>query len=176
MHKFACSAIALTALVVGGAGVAAPPPAYGGGSAGRGWDHGHYGGGPVPYRPGYRWSGWGYGYPYAGFGYGLAVGAGWTLGGPWGWGWGFPAYGFGYPVTAAYGGILAPSVQFVLPEDWSYVQQSAVEPLAPAAASRVSVSYWYYCTEPPGYYPYVQQCSRPWIAVDPRSVAPAPKP
>jgi hypothetical protein len=28
-------------------------------------------------------------------------------------------------------------------------------------------SYWYYCTEPAGYYPYVNTCSRPWIAVQP---------
>ena len=26
---------------------------------------------------------------------------------------------------------------------------------------------WYYCNNPPGYYPYVQQCRGPWRAVDP---------
>jgi len=40
----------------------------------------------------------------------------------------------------------------------------------PAAAPRAAPQqpgYWYYCTEPAGYYPYVQECSRPWIAVQP---------
>ena len=29
---------------------------------------------------------------------------------------------------------------------------------------------WYYCTEPAGYYPYVQTCNRAWIPVTPPSV------
>lgn len=31
--------------------------------------------------------------------------------------------------------------------------------------------YWYYCEDPPGYYPYVQQCNEPWEPVPP---VPAP--
>jgi len=27
--------------------------------------------------------------------------------------------------------------------------------------------YWYYCEDPPGYYPYVQQCNGPWEPVPP---------
>ena len=27
--------------------------------------------------------------------------------------------------------------------------------------------YWYYCEDPPGYYPYVQECNGPWEAVPP---------
>jgi len=38
---------------------------------------------------------------------------------------------------------------------------------APAAAP----VYWYYCTEPAGYFPYVQSCNRAWIPVVPQSVA-----
>lgn len=39
-----------------------------------------------------------------------------------------------------------------------YVPPAAVTP-APAAA------YWYYCDDPPGYYPYVPECRRPWQPV-----------
>ncbi len=29
--------------------------------------------------------------------------------------------------------------------------------------------YWYYCTDPEGYYPYVKQCPPGWMQVVPRS-------
>lgn len=49
-----------------------------------------------------------------------------------------------------------------------YVQrQPAVPAPAPAAANS-----WYYCPNPAGYYPYVQNCSQPWVPVDPQSVSP----
>ena len=35
-------------------------------------------------------------------------------------------------------------------------------------------NYWYYCTEPAGYYPYVQNCSRNWLQVVPQNVPGAP--
>jgi hypothetical protein len=28
--------------------------------------------------------------------------------------------------------------------------------------------YWYYCTNPAGYYPYVQNCNDAWMAVVPQ--------
>jgi hypothetical protein len=52
------------------------------------------------------------------------------------------------------------------------VEQGFVEapataaPQAPQAAPQ-QPGYWYYCTEPAGYYPHVDTCSRPWIAVQP---------
>jgi hypothetical protein len=42
------------------------------------------------------------------------------------------------------------------------VVQQPVAPEAPAA------SYWYYCTQPAGYYPYVQNCGQPWMRVVPQ--------
>ena len=50
-----------------------------------------------------------------------------------------------------------------------YAPDAAVGSFAPAP-----VTYWYYCTEPAGYYPYVQSCDRAWIPVLPSSVTPAP--
>jgi hypothetical protein len=32
--------------------------------------------------------------------------------------------------------------------------------------------YWYYCEDPAGYYPYVQQCSAPWQQVPPTADSP----
>ncbi len=32
--------------------------------------------------------------------------------------------------------------------------------------------YWYYCPNPPGYYPYVQQCPSAWQTVVPPAVPP----
>jgi hypothetical protein len=29
-------------------------------------------------------------------------------------------------------------------------------------------AYWYYCTSPAGYYPYVQACSNAWVPVIPQ--------
>jgi hypothetical protein len=50
-----------------------------------------------------------------------------------------------------------------------YIQRQA-----PAPAQLPAQSTWYYCPNPVGYYPYVPNCSQQWVAVDPRSVPPAP--
>ncbi len=33
-------------------------------------------------------------------------------------------------------------------------------------------NYWYYCTDPQGYYPYVKQCPKGWLKVVPTPVPP----
>jgi hypothetical protein len=33
-------------------------------------------------------------------------------------------------------------------------------------------SYWYYCQNPQGYYPYVKQCPSGWTKVPPSAVPP----
>lgn len=52
-----------------------------------------------------------------------------------------------------------------------YIQRQAP---ASAPAQQQAQSTWYYCPNPAGYYPYVPNCSQQWVAVDPRSVPPAP--
>ena len=37
------------------------------------------------------------------------------------------------------------------------------------AAAPAPSNYWYYCTEPAGYFPYVQNCNRAWIPVTPQT-------
>jgi hypothetical protein len=115
--------------------------------------------------PGHTWGG---GRGWGGHGGGWH-GGGWHGGGWWGgpriaigigpfWGpyWGpywrpyAYAYPYGYPPVVA-----VPSTQV-------YVQ-----PSAPAAAQPPPSAYWYYCDNPRGYYPYVQQCPEGWQAVAP---------
>jgi hypothetical protein len=60
----------------------------------------------------------------------------------------------------------------VLNEGVTYVQQAQAEVAPPPPPTRQPTSYWYYCTEPAGYFPYVQQCTRPWVAVLPQAVPP----
>ena len=35
---------------------------------------------------------------------------------------------------------------------------------------RAAGGSWYYCSDPPGYFPHVSLCRRPWIAVAPFAV------
>jgi len=37
-------------------------------------------------------------------------------------------------------------------------------------AQSAATVLWYYCTDPAGYFPYVQSCNRAWIPVVPQSV------
>jgi len=51
----------------------------------------------------------------------------------------------------------------VYPYPDPYMPPVVAAPGAPAPAGQ----FWYYCQSPPGYYPYVPQCSLPWEAVPP---------
>ena len=119
---------------------------HGGGSGWHGGYSGWHGGYRGGYYGGYRGYGWGW------YGAGLATGL--YLGGPLWWG-AWPYYGayndpyysaaYSYPV---------------------YTDPPVYEQVAPQAAP--ANSFWYYCTEPAGYYPYVQNCSRAWMQVVPQ--------
>jgi len=146
---------------------AAPPPGGGGRPPPGGW------GGPP--GPGYRppppaawaggWAGgyWGprYGWYGAYPGYwgprvGVYVGAPAYYWGAWpyslGWGW-----GYSWPYATAPLVVTAPSTPAVI------VQQQPAAPVAETPAS-----YWYYCTQPAGYFPYVQNCETSWMKVVPQ--------
>lgn len=51
--------------------------------------------------------------------------------------------------------VVAPPPVYVQPSPRVYVQSPPPQP------------YWYYCDNPPGYYPYVQQCPGGWRQVNP---------
>lgn len=77
------------------------------------------------------------------------IGPGW---GPW---WG-PVYTYPYPYYAS------PPV---------VVQQPPAEYVQPSTQSE-EPSYWYYCQNPQGYYPYVKQCPNGWLKVVPSTPSP----
>ena len=126
----------------------------------RGGGHGFHGGHRVYGGHGYYGRhGWG--------GVGISVGVG-PYWGPYGYAYGYPygypSYGhpsYGYP---SYG---YPSYGY----PYTYAPQIAVQPAPPVVIQPPSApSVWYYCDNPEGYYPYVQQCPGGW-----RTVAPNPQ-
>jgi len=58
----------------------------------------------------------------------------------------------------------------VQPDPVVYVER------APAAPTRANDpgALWFYCTDPAGYYPYVERCRQRWVSVDPASVTTPP--
>ena len=125
----------------------------GGGHAGGGHaGGGHAGGG----HSGGGWRGGG-GWHNAGGWHGGAGRGGWHRGwGGGGLGWGgydpdwaddYLGYANPYDYDAGYG---------------------AADPYRPPGAAAAGGAYWYYCGNPAGYYPYVQQCSVQWQPVMPQ--------
>lgn len=107
------------------------------------------------------------GYPYYGYpnyGYGHA---------PYGYApYGYASYGYapyGYPLQGYYGAtttvIATPATQPV------YIEQSSATNNASGNSSGpASDGYWYYCSNPDGYYPYVKQCANGWQRVPPQPI------
>ena len=91
---------------------------------------------------------------YRGARVGIVVGAGF---GPW-----YSPYYYGpYPGYGYYGyapPYYAPVVVQQAPT--TYVEQGAV-------SQGEGGAWWYYCADPQGYYPYVQQCRNSWQRVSP---------
>ncbi|NJD34379.1 MAG: hypothetical protein FIA96_06025 [Betaproteobacteria bacterium] len=141
----------------------AAPPSRGGGGAYRGHSSsGGYHGHPA-WRSGRHGGHWG---PSVGIYYG----AGFGYWGPWNYGWGlgyavpYP-YPYAYPYSTAYPLAYAPVVINSTPIEQTYIQRDPVPEAAVQAAP--TVNYWYYCTQPAGYFPYVQNCNQAWIKVVP---------
>lgn len=68
-----------------------------------------------------------------------------------GWWWVAGGIWFFYPVP-------------IYPYPDPYMPPLIEAPLAPG--------YWYYCDDPPGFYPYVAECHMPWHAVAPGDTPP----
>jgi len=147
-RKWVCAATA-ACVWAAAANLAYAGGGHGGGGHGGGWHGGGHVHGSVGIYVGPYW-GFGYGYPY-GWGYPYA--------------WGYPYYA-GYP-DYPYDGYYAPDAAYPPATSVPYVEPSA-QPAAPV--------YWYYCTAPAGYYPYVNTCSKSWMRVSPDDVPAAPNP
>jgi len=73
---------------------------------------------------------------------------------------GYPyAYPYGYPYSYPPYYYSPPVV--VTPPPTTYIQPEQQQPQAQ--------SYWYYCTSPKGYYPYVKDCPPGWMKVVPQA-------
>lgn len=146
MKKITCGILVAVVLLLGSA-ISGYAASHGGGG---GW---HGGGG----SHGTAWHGggghWGHGGHGVFFGTRIFVGPGFW--GPWWYGPAYPYYP--YPYYAA-----PPAV--VQQEPQVYIQQSEPQPQQP--------NYWYYCQNPQGYYPHVQQCPGGWMTVVPPTTAP----
>lgn len=81
--------------------------------------------------------------------------------------WGYPSWYWPDPY------FYQPRTIIIEREPPVYIQRPQAQPAAPAAPP-APTAVWYYCTDPAGYYPYVQNCTRPWVSVDPSTVAPPP--
>lgn len=158
MKKAMCVALAAVVLLAGGVvpGFAASrggsSPGHSGGRGGS--SYGHYGGhggyrghGHAHWRPGFSF--------YAGPGY-------WWPGAYWGGWYGYP-YRYAYPYGYGYGySPYAPPV---------VTQQEPTVYIERGAEQQPASGYWYYCEDPKGYYPYVQQCPQGWMTVVPSAPA-----
>ncbi|HMO46796.1 MAG TPA: hypothetical protein PKB14_12300 [Rubrivivax sp.] len=158
MNRAPIVAIALTSAVLACAVQARPPGPPGAPPGGGRYaaPPGYWAGGYRPVYPAWRAGYWGPRGAYWGPRAGIYIG-GPGYWGAWPYGWG-AAYTvpYAWPYAAPYAwptAVVTPAPQII-------VQPSAAEPSA--------ASYWYYCTEPAGYYPYVRQCSQPWMKVVPQ--------
>lgn len=102
--------------------------------------------------------------------FGIWIGPGWY---PW-WSepWGYPAlryqpypYSYSYSYTYPYRRYEPPPAE---------TPPRVYEPQAPDVQQEESP--WYYCQEPPGYYPYVRDCPQGWTKVAPAPEQSAPPP
>jgi hypothetical protein len=169
---------------------------HSGGSSGGSWHGGGGGGGwngGSGWRGGGSWnggSGWHGGSGWNGGWRGCWGCTGWR-GGWWGGsGWWGPGWWGGVTIAAPWWGWSSWDVPFysvAVPvastnpvwwgQDPVFVQQPSAAPAyAPAAPVNPPPVTWFYCTQPAGYYPYVQNCSKPWMRVVPDAMQPPPAP
>lgn len=95
------------------------------------------------------------------FSFGINLGYPGFYGGYGGYGYYDP---FFYPPFYGAPPIVVPAAPPVIvsPTPPVYIQQQESPP-----ATQSQTHYWYYCTNPEGYYPYVKQCPGGWQRVDP---------
>lgn len=152
MKKTICVALAIMALVLGNA-LSGYADRGGGGGQGGGGGHGGGGHSVSVGHGGGGWHGGGGGWHRGGGGWHRGGWrGGWYGGFGWGpWWWGYPYYPY-YPYYAPT--VVAPQE----PEVYVQPEPQQEEP-----------SYWYFCRDPEGYYPYVKKCPKGWLRVVPQA-------
>lgn len=100
---------------------------------------------------------------------------GWYYGGWHGWHGSPTSFVFGFGAPFYYGGPVYYPGPYYYPAPATYVYApppAVVYPSQPQMYSDPAPSrssYWYYCQNPQGYYPYVQQCPGGWMQVVPQA-------
>jgi hypothetical protein len=106
--------------------------------------------------------GWGHHHHHgSGFRVGLVVGTGFAAAAYYPYSY-YPRYY--YPPVYTYP---APVVMVTPPAPPVYIEQQPQQQ-APIAAATQPAGYWYYCNNPQGYYPSVQNCPQGWQKVLPQ--------
>jgi len=140
---------------------------WSGGSHGGNWSggsHGNWSGSHGNWSGGHNWNGgrggfWRGGRFYGGLGLGLAIGLPFAY-------WGYPYYA-GYPYYDPY---YYPVYAGPVYADPAYADPAYAAPVygeSRGGYTQQDPGYRYYCPDPPGYYPTVQNCSREWMKVMP---------
>lgn len=84
-------------------------------------------------------------------------------------GWYYPYPHYAYPPPYYAYPYAYPPVVVTPPGPPVYVEQGQAQaPEATPAPTQPSANYWYYCSKPEGYYPYIKQCPGGWQQVEPR--------
>lgn len=87
--------------------------------------------------------------------------------------WFYPPYSpYYYPYPPIVTVPAYPNIVTVPPSPPVYIEKGS-ESSGPAGPA---TSYWYYCTDPQGYYPYVKDCQTSWMTVLPQApMQPGPR-
>ncbi|MGR9115263.1 MAG: hypothetical protein ACU85E_05820 [Gammaproteobacteria bacterium] len=72
-----------------------------------------------------------------------------------------------YPYYPYYYPYYPPEIVTVPVEPPVYIERGGPQP-----SQQLPAGYWYYCSDPEGYYPYVKECPPGWLQVDPVPSAP----
>ena len=154
MKRIALAVVAALGLVIGSGTALAQRG--GGGHDGGAWHGGGHGGGHGGTHigigfgfPGFYW-GPGFGYPYSPY-YG-----------------GYPYYS-SYPYYAGYQSYYPDEPVYVEPGPSTYIQRDMS-----SGAQGGEGQYLYYCPDPAGYYPQLQNCPKGWLKVVPEG-SPRPR-
>lgn len=83
---------------------------------------------------------------------------------------GYPYYGYPFYRSPFYSPFYdypyyspAPVIAVPPPPPTTYIEQSRPN------SQEYPEGYWYYCSEPQGYYPYVKDCHQEWQQIEPNS-------
>ena len=90
-------------------------------------------------------------------------------------GWGGPSFRGTVWIEPGWSPWGGPVYPYYVPQPQIVVPQQTPLYLEPQRSQPEEESYWYYCPNPAGYYPYVKKCPAGWLKVVPTPTPPNPK-